>query len=252
MNTTSNRNRPDLPAGRIDIHSHLLPGIDDGCADLDESLQAVRRLQELGFVGSVCTPHLWPEAFPENTPRHVEAWTLQLADQLNDAGIQYQVWPGGELRIFDGAIEWMKVHGVPTLTGSRLVLTDFWVEHWPGWIMDVYEWLLAHRYRPILAHPERLQPTKDLEPNLSRLMDMGVWLQGNLRSFTGEDGFFTDQQARRHLHLGQYRFLALDMHRPDSLESRLDGIQILTDEFGTERMDQLLVDAPRRWVLGMR
>ncbi|MGB1125501.1 MAG: CpsB/CapC family capsule biosynthesis tyrosine phosphatase, partial [Phycisphaeraceae bacterium] len=53
-----------IPPGRIDIHSHILPGIDDGCTTVAESLESVRVLKAYGYVGTICTPHCWPNSYP--------------------------------------------------------------------------------------------------------------------------------------------------------------------------------------------
>ncbi len=236
------------PDGRIDIHSHLLPGIDDGCADLGEVLTCVERLKALGYVGSICTPHILPDTFPHTTAAHIEAHCLRLTDALRNAGVEYRVWPGGELRIRRGVIDWLKSHGVPTLATSRCVLTDFWDHKWNRWLFEAYEWLIQEGYQPIIAHPERLAATKDRDRGLPQLLEMGVWLQGNFRSFTGEEGFDADRLVRRWLAEGKYQFLSLDMHRPNSLESRLDGIQIMRAEFSDDLFDAMTIDAPRRHI----
>ena len=249
MTTATNRIQADV-RGRIDIHSHLLTGIDDGCINFDESLESIQRLMTFGYVGSICTPHVTPETFPQNTPTHIESWTAQLADQLRCAGVAYRVWSGGELGLFEGAVDWMKQHGVPTMGGSKCVLTDFWLERWPAWVTGTFEWFLANGYQPILAHPERLPLTEHLEKNLARLTDMGVWLQGNFRSFTGEDGWHIDLLVRKLMDEGRFHFLALDMHRPDSLEVRLDGLRLVAEQYGSEALDELTIDAPHRYILG--
>ena len=250
MNTSPSTPDLGLPPGRIDIHSHLLPGVDDGCIDLDQAIQSIRRLRAFGYVGSICTPHIFPEVYLLNTVVYVENLTFQFNEDLRSAGVTYRVWPGGEVRIFDGVIDWLKNHGVPTLAGSRCVLTDFWEERWPPWVETAYEWLLGNGFQPIVAHPERLPPSKDLETGIPRLLEMGVLLQGNFRSFTGEEGYNADRLVRQWTAENHYTFLATDMHRPESLDSRLYGIQLLIDEFGTDRFDALTIDAPRRLVLG--
>src|SRR5687767_14764730 len=100
-----------LSPGRVDIHSHLLPGVDDGCADADESLACVRRLKAAGFVGSICTPHIYPAMFPENRIDNIRGWVAALQRRIDTAGLDYRVWAGGELRIADDMIEWMRDHG---------------------------------------------------------------------------------------------------------------------------------------------
>ena len=249
---TQTENVPDESPSRgwIDIHSHLLPGIDDGCIDLQDSIRCVRRLMQLGFVGSVCTPHMDPHQFPLNTPSHVEAWTAQIALELEDAGLTYNVWPGGELGISDVAIDWMKQYGVPCLARSRCVLTDFWFDKWPRCVVATYEWLLGEGYQPILAHPERLPPSQRLRDQIKQLVDIGVWLQGNFRSFTGEDGLAASEMTRDFVRDGTYRFLSLDMHGSDSLEPRIEGLQLVVDEFGLDAANQRTGQFPFRDIIG--
>lgn len=237
------------PRGLIDIHCHLLPGIDDGCETYDESFACIRRLRAAGFVGSICTPHVWPELFPENTPANIDAWTRELRERLAEAGLRYDLWSGGELRMFRGVVDWLEEQGVPTLGPSRCVLVDFWEDRWPKWVTPAFQWLLDQGYQPVLAHPERMRKTRDLLDRLADVQAMGVWLQGNARCMTGEEGFDADRLVRELLAEGRYRFFALDLHRPDGIEGRLDGLSLVEAEFGEQTIEQLLVDAPRRDIL---
>ncbi len=242
---------PIPPTGRIDVHSHMLPGIDDGCADLEESLVSIEMLKQAGYVGTICTPHLWPDMFPDNTPANIQRWADELVEQLNERGIGYALWPGGELRLFNGVIEWMKTHGVPTLAGSKYVLTDFWEDTWPKYVDQAMDWLMAEGYQPILAHPERIGIAKleTLTKHLDALTARGVLLQGNFRCMTGEDGYLQDQRVRQFLTEGRYWLMALDMHRPDALPSRFDGMQMVAQEYGQPLLDRMTIEQPRR-VLG--
>jgi len=237
-----------LPSGRIDIHSHLIPGIDDGCIDLEESLQAIEMLRGAGYVGTVCTPHVWDANYPENSPQQVVAWGAELNEALTARGIDYQVWTGGEVRIRPGIQQWLQDFGVPTLANSRCVLTDFWDAEWEDWIDEVYQWLLLQGYKPILAHPERVMCCRDQPDRLKRLKSMGVLMQGNCRSLTGEEGHSAADAVRAWLDEGLYHIMALDMHRTQTLGSRLDGLSMLESEYGSERAAQLTERAPRQWV----
>lgn len=241
----------DLPAGRIDIHSHLLPGLDDGCADLDESLASVRRLMEAGFVGSICTPHICPDVYPMNTWAHIPALTMQLQQHLGRAGLDYRLWPGGELRLFDGVINYLKHNQVPTLAATQWVMTDFWTDYWPKWVDKAFDWLIKQGYRPILAHPERLGCHEQLDQHLDQLVGMGVCFQANSRCMTGEEGYYADQIVRKLLAAGRYQFMALDIHQPDSLEARLDGLRLVETEFDKNTLDRLTINAPRQLIFGL-
>ncbi|MCC7147476.1 MAG: hypothetical protein IT443_13625 [Phycisphaeraceae bacterium] len=241
-----------LPPGRIDFHSHLLPGVDDGCQDFDQSLACVRLLRQNGYVATICTPHMaGHDDAPQNTPTHVQMWVADLQDQLRQAGEDYPLWAGGELRIREGVIDWLSRHGVPTLAGSRCVLTDMWESRWPKWAKPAYQWLLDQGYQPILAHPERLNCPDELDENLRELEAMGVWLQGNANCFTGAEGYVADVFVRQLLAEDRYRFLALDTHLPDSLPGRFEGLAMAEREYGLPKINALTATAPRRDFLGL-
>src|SRR5262245_32791323 len=99
----------------IDLHSHLLPGIDDGCRTVNESLACVGTLLNHGFTGSVCTPHVGMTIFPENIPANIAKQVDVLQQQVRATGLEYQLWAGGELRIDEDTLSWLGEHGVPTL-----------------------------------------------------------------------------------------------------------------------------------------
>jgi len=247
--TTPDDAQPAPPHGRIDIHSHLIPGRDDGCIDLEESIKAIAMLKAAGFVGTVCTSHVWDTNFPDNQPAQVVRWGDELRAELNQRGIDYPVWTGGEVRIFPGCIELFQERGVPVLARSNCVLCDFWDQDWSDWIDRVFQWLLLEGFKPILAHPERVMCCRDVPRRLKRLREMGVMLQGNARSMTGHEGPAAAEAKRDWLDDDLYHFVALDMHRTDQLPSRFDGVDMLKAEYGDERAKQLIEDAPRQWVL---
>src|SRR5947209_11686585 len=94
--------------GFIDLHSHLLPGIDDGCVAPEESLACVRRLQAEGFSGTVCTPHILPDIYPHNTPDRIKVRVAELQERLRAEGLDYQLWAGGEVRLDPGTLSWFE------------------------------------------------------------------------------------------------------------------------------------------------
>ena len=223
----------------------MIPGIDDGCEDLDQSLESIDRLMTYGYVGSVCTPHIWPDLFPGNTPSHIEGLTAQIQREIDARGIGYRLWPGGELRLFKGAVKWFKQHGVPTLAGTRFVLCDLWEDRWPRHADQTFDYLLDEGYTPILAHPERMNLGGKLPAQLTALAARGVLLQGNFNCLTGGEGPLAAERVRRFLHENRYALMAMDMHRPEALETRLEGLEIMIEEFGAEQADRLTDAAPR-------
>jgi protein-tyrosine phosphatase len=235
----------------IDLHSHLVPRIDDGCRCVEDSLACVRRLQECGFAGSVCTPHVWPELYPRNTPRAIRDWVESLQQAAERAGLDYRLWPGGEIRIAQATTQWFEEHGVPTLGASRSVLVDYWGGDWPEFADDFIDWLLDRDYRPILAHPERMGlADARLMQVAASLAGRGVRLQGNLRSLAGGEGRHAQRQLEDLLRTGQIHALATDTHNPADIDSRLAGIDVLHRRLGEGAAETLLGTRPRE-ILGV-
>lgn len=226
----------------------MLPGIDDGCTSVAESLESVRALIDHGYSATICTPHCWPVQYPHITPANIAAWRDALQKEIDDAGLEYTLYTGGELRIYPEVVQWMQVNGVPTLANSRCVLADFWEPKWQPWMDSAFDWLLSEGYTPILAHPERSPTQDDYHQHLDEITAKGVLLQGNFRCFTGEEGYYPDQNVRRYMQEDRYDLLALDMHRPAALQGRLDGIAIACDEFGQDRVNNMTDQTVRRLI----
>lgn len=239
--------------GLIDIHSHLLPGVDDGCRDDREVLECVRRLQVAGFVGSICTPHVWPTQYPDNRPDSIARHVERVRKLLLSEGIDHALWPGGEVRLEPNIVPFLEANGVPTLGPSRHVLADIWDPSWPRHADRTIQWLMDRGYTVILAHPERLNLDPAAMAKLAvRLRQKGVLLQGNVGSIVGQNGFAACQAFRAMLAEDAFTALALDMHRPDSLDDRLSGIGLVELDYGPEVVQRLMSRAPQRLLLGTR
>lgn len=244
------------PHGRIDLHCHILPGIDDGCRTLSQSLECIRAWQANGFVGSVCTPHVATTWYPENSPRRIAGWVNDLRNELRAQGIDYALWPGGELRLSSRVVDWTREHGVPTLADSRCVLIDWWGNDWPTFCDDAIDYLLEQGYQPILAHPERMGLVSDqdgndqLGPLCQRLIAKGVLLQGNFNSLSGGEGPTAVSLARNWLAESAYHVLASDTHEPPSVDGRVRGLAVALECVGEEVVRDLTEVRTRAILMG--
>ncbi|MEM0913547.1 MAG: CpsB/CapC family capsule biosynthesis tyrosine phosphatase [Planctomycetota bacterium] len=238
------------PAGPIDLHSHLLPAVDDGCDSLDESLEAIAQLKQAGYTGTVCTPHVWRELFPDNNGPNIHRWVANLRLALADRGVDYAIWPGAEVRLFPEFIDHFASRPIPTLAGTNRVLCDMFSDSWPDWTLPALQHMLDRGYQPILAHPERINiDEKEWPKRIAAVRELGVWLQGNLEAFTGGLGRRADRHIRKLADEDGYTFFALDMHRPHSLADRLDGRSIATAELGQDTLQRLTADRIRELIL---
>src|SRR5687768_8566762 len=87
-----------MTTGRIDVHSHLLPGCDDGCRTLAESIDCAKVMVAAGYTHSFCTPHVWPN-LPDNSVEKIPRQTAVLQSALDDAGVPLRLIPGGEINL---------------------------------------------------------------------------------------------------------------------------------------------------------
>ncbi|QDT37378.1 CpsB/CapC family capsule biosynthesis tyrosine phosphatase [Stratiformator vulcanicus] len=228
----------------LDIHSHMLPGVDDGCVNLSESIRCVRTLMDHGFGGTVCTSHMCVAELPTITPSFVHEQATLLRQALRREGLDYQIFTGGEVRLQPLTVSWFQQHGVPSLGDGRCVLVDTW-SHWEDYCDEAIDYLEDNGYQPILAHPERM-PIDEAEWHrlIDDLSERGVWLQGNLKPIGGRDMPGLQERALRLLDEGRYKVIALDMHRPKGLAERLVGLDVIRDRFGEDLLSKLLADAP--------
>ena len=235
--------------GRIDVHSHLLPTVDDGCPTLEESLKCARMLVSAGYSHCFCTPHVWPsdrKIARDSVPLLVD--DLQVA--LNDAGIPLRLLPGGELNLHATVTHSTPDKIIDMALAGQYILVDMWAEQLPDWFEPAIRWLENMDLTVILAHPERMRAIQD-QPELGRqLIDMGLLLQGNLQCFADRPESYTRRTAEQFLDEGLYFLLGSDLHNADGLRTRLTGLQNAIEFAGGQSIDMLTITNPRRLLPG--
>jgi protein-tyrosine phosphatase len=183
--------------------------------------------------------------FPDNTPQRIAPLVENLQGRLEDEGLDYRVWAGGEVRLSESVVSWLRRWGVPTLGDTRWVLVDYFGRSWPGCCDAGIDFLLDHGYEVLLAHPERLTlPEREWDSRMECLAKRGVRFQGNLNSLSGGEGPIAQDRGLRWLHEDRYFVLASDTHGPDSVPGRLLGVQTVEHQVGVARTDELLASRP--------
>jgi len=235
---------PDVNFGRIDVHSHLLPGIDDGCPNVEESLACARRMVEAGYTHSFCTPHIWPN-LPENRPGNIIERTAQLQQALDGAAIPLKLIPGGELNLRADLTK-VPIDEIPTYgMASKFCLFDIWVDRLPSFFWPTVEWLQGHGLTVILAHPERMRAVQD-EPELAdAFLQAGLLLQGNLQCFADLPNAPTRRTAELFLRHDLYFMVGSDLHNLNSLPMRLRGLERVKELVSEEKLWELTRNHPR-------
>lgn len=224
--------------GRVDVHSHLLPGIDDGCQTVEESLACARVLVEQGYTHSFCTPHIWPN-LPENTPANIRRRVGELQAALDAASIALQLLPGGELNLREDTLGTLPEALVSYDMAGRFVLMDLWAEQIPPFFAPNVRWLQSRGTTVILAHPERMRAVQ-IDPGLADYFaELGMLLQGNLQCFGDPPHTDTRRVAERFLAEERYFMLGSDLHNLKSLPIRMAGLRRATELAGEEAVWKL-------------
>jgi protein-tyrosine phosphatase len=233
--------------GRIDVHSHLLPDVDDGCPTVEESLRCVQRLISAGYTHGFCTPHIWPN-LPHNSVEKIVEKTKQLQADIDAAGLQYRVMPGGELNVRPDLPD-TAPEEVPTFCmGRKYCLFDIWVDVIPKYFWTATEWLQSLGLQVILAHPERMRAVQDKPELAERFQEAGLLLQGNLQCLGDPPNSYTRRVAERYLKEGRYFLLGSDTHNAAGLDIRLAGLENATDLVGDAEIWRLTRDNPLKLI----
>lgn len=231
--------------GRIDVHSHLLPDVDDGCPNTRESLKCIRRLIGAGYTHSFCTPHIWPN-LPHNSINGIIEKTNQLQRDIDVAGLQYRVFPGGELNARPDLAE-TTAPPVPTFgMAGKYCLFDIWVDVIPKYFWTSVEWLQSQGLQVILAHPERMRAVQEKPELAERFQEAGLLLQGNLQCFGDPSHSHTRRVAERYLKEGRYFLLGSDTHNALGLDTRLAGLENAIQLVGDAEVWRLTRDNPMK------
>lgn len=195
-----------------DIHMHLLPGLDDGAATPEMSLDMIRRAKTEGIRAIVATPHSGC-ATPEET---AQAFTL-LTDAMKKAGMEMPIYLGCEVhcspRYMDPVLHQLRTGGYATLNGTKFVLTEFSPHILPEDAALCLDRLLSEGWRPVIAHAERYRYLTANEDFYPRWHDRGCLIQCNAYSFAQESNPLILAAARSLLRQGLVDFLGTDAHR---------------------------------------
>lgn len=231
----------------IDLHCHLLHGIDDGPDTLEQSLELCRIAVAEGTTHAVVTPHIHPGRW-ENTRESIEQKHQSLKAMLAEQNIPLQLGFAGEVRLSDQIMQQIADDEIPfygEVDGYRIMLLEFPHGHIIPGSIKLVEWLLKRNIRPLIAHPERnKQVMKDIG-HIQPFIDAGCWLQLTAGSLTGGFGANAQGVAWQLLQDDVVKVVASDGHnaktRPPSMKQAFARIG---QEYGDERAFHLMLDAP--------
>ena len=217
---------PPLTYGSLgaDVHSHLIPGIDDGAQTMEESLALIRRLAAMGYRKIYTTPHVSTDHYP-NSREMILQGLEEVREQLRSqpSVISVQLEAAAEYFLDEGFEELLMTSQLLTLPGKRVLVEMAGVA--PA--HNLHELLFRMQtkgYRPVMAHPERYPYYQRDFRQVERLKEQGCELQVNLLSLAGHYGSRIQDLAFKIVNRGLADFLGTDLHRAqhaDALEEAL-------------------------------
>lgn len=235
----------------IDLHCHILPGIDDGSPDLATSLAMARVAVADGIRVIACTPHIYPGLY-ENTGPDIRGAVALLQDALDEEGIPLHLSFGADTHLAPDLVEGLKSGRIPSLAGTRYFLLEpphhVAPPHFEEFVFNVQ----TAGYLPVITHPERLTWVEDHYEVFGRLVRGGAWMQLTAGSLTGRFGPRTRYWAERFLDDGIVHILATDAHSVERRPPLLaEGRDVAARRLGDEEAENLVEIRPRG-ILGDR
>jgi protein-tyrosine phosphatase len=229
----------------IDLHSHILPGIDDGARTLNVSLEMATIAVDDGIHTMACTPHIYPGMYMNDGPG-IEQKRAALQAELDQRGIALQLVTGADVHLVPGLLEHLRSGKVPTLNGSRYLLLEPSHTTPPPRFEDAVFTLVAAGYTPIITHPERLTWVEGHYPVFLRLIEQGAWMQITAGALTGTFGRRAKYWGERFLGEGHTHLLASDAHSAGRRKPELSpALAIAQRLVGNEEATRLVLERPR-------
>jgi protein-tyrosine phosphatase len=230
----------------LDVHCHILPGVDDGPTTLDESLAVARFCVEDGITHIVATPHC--HRFLRLLRADILPHVARLNQELARVGLPLMIFPGSEIQLTDVAGYRRDYEsGVFCHLGDdpAFTLLEFpWNERlYPPEAPEQVRWLRDHGTTPIIAHPERHGYYQDDPKRLRELVEAGAWLQITVDSLLGNHGQRPQAAGEELLAAYPDAVLATDAHNPERCSGLSAGFEFVQDRFGPARAEDLRVRA---------
>ncbi len=213
-----------------DFHCHLLPNVDDGMASYEDAVEAIGKLKSLGFRGAVVTPHLYHGVF-DNKAVDLRIAFGAFLSRLREDEIAFHLLLAGEYFADEHFLKLVEEGDLlhTPLNGERLVLLEFSYLQETPFASAALAALVAHRYRPVVAHVERYRfVAKTPEPWLEMFARHGAVLQADIGSLAGQHGEDVKKFAHWLLDRQQVRIWGTDIHNPRQIDRHIvPGLALL-------------------------
>lgn len=230
----------------IDIHNHILPGIDDGSENIEQSLDMASHAVNEGISAIIATPHYIHETFEIANRQRIETEVESLNGILHKEGIDLRIYTGNEVFVSPGLSELVDKGIVGTLNNSRYILVEFPMGSIPLYTENVLYELQLIGLTPIIAHPERKSEINKDIGILQPFIDRGILLQINSGSLTGKYGSAVEKTAWKLLDSNMAHLVATDAHNNRSRNPMMKkAYQLVEKRIGSTAAEALFNNNPK-------
>ena len=200
----------------IDMHNHILYGIDDGCKTIEESIETIKNMKKIGFNNIVLTPHyIEDSSFKANNNLKLQRLEI-LKEELLKNNIDVNLFLGNEIFINESINELIINKEIRSINNTRYILIELPFNNQILNLDDYLYELKLKGYKIIIAHPERYTYFKDNYEEARKLYDSGVLFQVNYGSIIGQYGSSSLKLVKKLLKDDMVDFISTDIHKPSS------------------------------------
>ncbi|PTL37367.1 tyrosine-protein phosphatase [Alkalicoccus saliphilus] len=222
----------------IDIHTHILPGLDDGAPTLEDAVEMAEAAAAAGITKLIATPHHQSGTF-YNPGRTIKQETKKLNNELQKRNIALEVYPGQEIRLHGEIIQELQAGSAITLAASPYVLVELPEDQVPTYAANVFYDLQMAGYKPIIAHPERNEELRARPELLYRFVKNGALTQLTAGSVLGNFGRKVKRFTGDIIEARLAHFLATDAHDTAHRGFLLEEAeQTVSRKFGERTVEQ--------------
>lgn len=228
----------------IDFHTHILPNIDDGARNIDETINLIKEAKEVGFDEIVLTSHYIENYYETNVPER-DVWVKAITENLRNKGIDIDLYLANEIYMSDNMMQLLIDGKASTINNSCYVLFEMPLNAEPMNLYNVIYSLQENKLIPILAHPERYSFVQKEPELINDLIEKGVLMQANYGSILGQYGKKAQMVVKKFYENNMIHFLGSDVHRQDTVYKIIpEAIQKIKEIVGEEKIEELTTTNP--------
>ena len=228
----------------IDLHSHILPNIDDGSRSIEETFNLIKEAKNVGFDAIISTSHYMENYYETDTPER-EVWVNAIYENLQAKNIDIRLYLGNEIYLSENIIKLLEEGKASTINDTSYVLFEMPLNAEPLNLYDIVYQMLQCKLVPILAHPERYSFVQKDPELIYDLIQKGVLMQANYGSIIGQYGEKAKIIVKKFFENNMIHFLGSDVHRQNTIYPKIPQILVeLNSLIGEEKLEELTTTNP--------